>query len=338
MKEQTDRNNEQTDRKSEQTDRKSEQTDRKSEQTDRKSELTDRRKKLQGVLKDLPVVVGIYFLLVAGLTVLRPFYLKSLNRDITLTIVATGEKQESSKSNYVRLSHIAVNGRDINLAQVKIDEGSLWTYDSLNDYLRVYEFEDPQSITVQLKDVHSLKVGMVSEVGSGIAEILIDGEMRERVDLFKKADWDTYWFRYDPSVFVFPERHLWLQILTLFLISFSCFLWNRKHKIPEKVRSACTWTVLCAFLSVLILTGISLIQYDDESRTAEFSPRGSLYFSCSDFPFHSVQPYMARFFDHCSLFGSSVRREQCKASEPGNAASAVGLYDGSGSSGRRREL
>ena len=160
----------------EQTDRNNEQTDRKSEQTDRKSEQTDRRKKLQGVLKDLPVVFGIYFLLVAGLTVLRPFYLKSLNRDITLTIVATGEKQESSKSNYVRLSHIAVNGRDINLAQVKIDEGSLWTYDSLNDYLRVYEFEDPQSITVQLKDVHSLKVGMVSEVGSGIAEILIDGE------------------------------------------------------------------------------------------------------------------------------------------------------------------
>ena len=263
MKEQTDRNNEQTDRKSE-------QTDRKSEQTDRKSELTDRRKKLQGVLKDLPVVVGIYFLLVAGLTVLRPFYLKSLNRDITLTIVATGEKQEASKSNYVRLSHIAVNGRDINLAQVKIDEGSLWTYDSLNDYLRVYEFEDPQSITVQLKDVHSLKVGMVSEVGSGIAEILIDGEMRERVDLFKNADWDTYWFRYDSSVFVFPERHLWLQILTLFLISFSCFLWNRKRRIPKKVCSACTWTVLCAFLSVLILTGISLIQYDDGSVFFEY--------------------------------------------------------------------
>ena len=254
----------------EQTDRNNEQTDRKSEQTDRKSEQTDRRKKLQGVLKDLPVVVGIYFLLVAGLTVLRPFYLKSLNRDITLTIVATGEKQESSKSNYVRLSHIAVNGRDINLAQVKIDEGSLWTYDSLNDYLRVYEFEDPQSITVQLKDVHSLKVGMVSEVGSGIAEILIDGEKRERVDLFKNADWDTYWFRYDSSVFVFPERHLWLQILTLFLISFSCFLWSRKHKIPEKVRSACTWTVLCAFLSVLILTGISLIQYDDGSVFFEY--------------------------------------------------------------------
>ena len=131
-------------------------------------EQTGRRKRIQGILKYLLVVFGIYFLLVAGLTVLRPFYLKSLNRDITLTIVATGDKQESSKSNYVRLSHIAVNGRDINLAQVKIDEGSLWTYDSLNDYLRVYEFEDPQSITVQLKDVHSLKVCALLKGRDGI--------------------------------------------------------------------------------------------------------------------------------------------------------------------------
>ena len=82
---------------------------------------------IQRILKDLIVVFGIWFLLAAGLTVLRPLYLKSLNRDITLTIVATGEKQEAAKSNYVRMTHIAVNGRDINLAQVKTGEGSLWT-------------------------------------------------------------------------------------------------------------------------------------------------------------------------------------------------------------------
>ena len=218
---------------------------------------------IKGIVKNLSVVFGIYFLLAAALTVLRPFYLRSLNRDITLTIVATGEKQEVSKSNYVRLNHIAVNGRDINLAQVKTGEGSLWTYDSLNDYLRVYEFDSPQSLTVPLKDVHSLKVGMVSEVGSGIAEIRIDGKLLRRADLYKNIDWDTVWFRYDTSILVFPESHLWLQIITLFLISFFCFLWSRKRRIPGKVYSACAGIVLCAFLSVLILVGISLIQYDD---------------------------------------------------------------------------
>ena len=239
----------------------------------RKSDLkvqTDRGNLIQRILKSLCVVFGIYFLLAAGITILRPFYLKSLNRNITLTIVATGEKQESSLSNYVRLNHIAVNGRDINLAQVKIDEGSLWTYDSLNDYLRVYDFDSPQTLTVPLRDVHSLSVGMVSEVGSGIAEIRIDGELMRRADLYKNIDWDTSWFRYDTSALVFPERHLWLQVLTLVLISFSCFLWDRKRKIPEKVYSACACIVLCAFLSVLILTGISLIQYDDGAVFLEY--------------------------------------------------------------------
>ena len=225
---------------------------------------------IQGILKNLSVVLGIYFLLVAGLTVLRPVYLDSLNRDIALTIVATGEKQEAAKSNYVRLNHIAVNGRDINLAQVKTDEGSLWTYDSLNDYLRVYDFDSPQSVTVPLTNVHSLSIGMVSEVGSGIVEIRIDGELLRRADLYKNTDWDTVRFRYDTSVLVFPERHPWLQILTILLISLFCFLWGRKRRIPGKVYSACAGIVLCAFLSVLILTGISLIQYDDGTVFFEY--------------------------------------------------------------------
>ncbi len=226
-------------------------------------ERTDRERMRQSFLKNLALVIGIYCILVSGLTILRPFYLKSLNRDLTLTIVATGEKQDASMSNYVRINHIAVNGRDINLAQVKIEEGSLWTYDSANDYLRVYDFDAPQTLTVPLREVHSLKVGMVSEVGSGIAEIRIDGEPAERVDLYQNIDWDTVWFQYDTSVFVFPERHLWLQVLTFVLISFLCILWGRRREIPEKVYSACAWIVLCAILSVLIVVGVSLIQYDD---------------------------------------------------------------------------
>ena len=69
---------------------------------------------------------------------------------------------------------------------------------------------------------------------------------------------------------VFFWRHLWLQALTLFLISFSCFLWNRKRKIPEKIYGACAGIKPCAFLSVLILSGISLIRYDDGAVFFEY--------------------------------------------------------------------
>lgn len=57
------------------------------------------------------------------------------NKNISVGIIATGEKNEKSLANNVTLSQIIVNGKEVNLGKLEYIAEEPWTYDSQNDFL-----------------------------------------------------------------------------------------------------------------------------------------------------------------------------------------------------------
>ena len=111
-------------------------------------------KNVQNIIKRIVqcvlLAIGTMIMLITLNNLLRPAYIKLLNEDIQLNIVATAEKNEDALANNIRITHVSVNGKDVDLSEVSIDPESEWEYDSKNDFLFAYNLESEYKITIHL--------------------------------------------------------------------------------------------------------------------------------------------------------------------------------------------
>lgn len=169
------------------------------------------------------LAVGTMIILIALNNFLRPAYIKYLNQDIKLEIVATAERNGDALANNVRVTHVSVNGKDIDLSTVPIESETAWKYDSKNDFLYAYNLDSRSDIVLDLKNVHTLSVTFVQEEGSGKAELWIDNALWENLDLYEKVSWEEVVYSRNTSIMVFPEQNE-ILLMGLFIISLTVWL------------------------------------------------------------------------------------------------------------------
>ena len=209
--------------------------------------------------------MGVYVWLIVALTFFRPLYLPMLNRDIRLSFVATSEHNDEALASNVRINHITVNGKDLNLANISLDNAGRWKYDSENDFLYVYDLNQPEILVVDINDVHSLSIGAVKEVGSGIIEIFLNEDLWKTFDLYQDSEWAPVQWNYESSIWVFPERYVALQVVIFGSILLLCVIARKKagydnHAILHKFM---TWTSGSGLLAVFTQVIVCILQYGD---------------------------------------------------------------------------
>lgn len=224
------------------------------------------KKKSKAFIRSLIVAVGIYFIIVAGNNILRPYYLNYLDQEVELSFFATAEKNQHALANNIRISYVSVNGKNIDLSQVELPVSGQWKYSSEDDILYIYNAEKPEKLTIKLSGVHSLSIGTVREVGSGIVDIYINNKLITTEDLYADIQWKTTEIRWETSFLVFPEKNLILQFMIFCLIWFGCWKWIEKKTYCDSKtiwinRSACI-----GFLAIVITGCAGLIQYKEPNE------------------------------------------------------------------------
>lgn len=210
------------------------------------------------------VAVGVVVLLIVFNNIIRPFYMDAINKDIKMKIVATSERDIKALANNVRVVDICVNGRSIDLSKVKIKEESSWKYNSKDDFLYAYQLADSEIIDIELKNAHTVSVTLIQEVGSGVVEIILDGELVERINLYKDTSWDKLTYEYDLSCFVFPEGNrtfLFCLLIEVMLICVIVFRYSALDKYKTLIIQATQRIVLLWHLALCGMIGVLLVQY-----------------------------------------------------------------------------
>lgn len=207
------------------------------------------------------VALSLLFILIAIDCLIKPAYLPLLNKNMELKLVATAEQNSNSLCNNVRITHITVNGKDINLGKVDVPEQSLWKYDSKHDFLYAYELTRTSELNISLSAVHSLAITFVGEVGSGYVETYLDDNLWFEKDLYIDAEWEEIHEKMDTSIWVFPEKHIviWVPFLLIAVVIAALILRFSPHINIIYIRAK--EIVTNTFLAIIIVQTALLIQF-----------------------------------------------------------------------------
>lgn len=225
------------------------------------------------LIRSAIISLALLLLLMVCNRVLFSSYRHLLAENLTLEVIATGEYSEQSLYHNARLSKILCNGRPVNLSQIPLD--GQWQYAEDGDFLYNYTANEPNRLVIPLEDVISLDLVFVTERGSGIVQILIDGEPLKPVDLYRDATWEYRTVRYDTSVFVHPEQHPVLFVLGylfIFLLIFlSARLWDRPQGL-DRLAHVSGSVLMQGLLALILMLSCHFIQYQNpEAMTSYLS-------------------------------------------------------------------
>lgn len=245
-------------------------------------------KNVQNIIKRIVqcvlLAIGTMIMLITLNNLLRPAYIKLLNEDIQLNIVATAEKNEDALANNIRITHVSVNGKDVDLSEVSIDPESEWEYDSKNDFLYAYNLESESKITIHLKNVHTLSVTLVQEEGSGQAELWIGDKLWENLDLYKNVSWEEVTYSSNTSFMVFIEQSIPLLIgmfSILFLVWLIGLNFKRIRIYKDKLTRGAIKIILAWHLAIINVCFATIIQYGDMSSAVQYiSAQPQLFLKC----------------------------------------------------------
>ena len=222
------------------------------------------------LFNDFVIIMAVYILILTTFRVLLPFYLPVLNKDFNLSIIATGEKNENSLGNNIRIGNISVNGEDLDLGKEPLT--GEWKYSPVDDFVYVYNVVEPEEFSLQLREVHSIEITFISERGSGKARIQINGQDWKILDLFDNLEWGEKTVRYDTNSLVFPEKSKLglLVVLTVGVIIVNVFqriIRGRKREtIVGQAKALCGH-----YLLAISLVGFaSVIQYHSISELVKY--------------------------------------------------------------------
>lgn len=202
---------------------------------------------LRWLMQSIVIAAACVFALFLLNRILFPCYREAFARDVTIELIATGQKNDQSLHTNIRLSQLKCNGTAMDLSAVELDGN--WCYSETDDFLYTYQAEDANRLVLELHNAISVDLTFVSERGSGIVEILVNGKPYEVIDLYSDETWSYEQIRYDTSVLIHPEQHPWLFMLA-FLFALG-LVYAGERFLSERVRN-----FLGAQSRVLLLQGI----------------------------------------------------------------------------------
>lgn len=217
---------------------------------------------------DFWVLIGIMIIIVVISSFLRPIYMKYLDKNIQVRICATAKKSSEALANNVRIAHVTVNGKDINLA--KIDLPDPWQYDSKNDFIYVYNLEKQTDLMFELENVHKLEVTFVKEVGSGYVDVYLDGQLYTNIDLYEECEWNEISISKETSLWVFPERHLIFWLLTFVCSVVFTFILKYTSQYYYRIQQGSRIVVVTWLSSIFIVACSVCIQYQSLERILHY--------------------------------------------------------------------
>ena len=183
------------------------------------------------------------------------------NKNISVGIIATGEKNEKSLANNVTLSQIIVNGKEVNLGKLEYIAEEPWTYDSQNDFLCAFNVDKSAELFVNLLAVHSLEFVFVEERGSGCADIYINGKLLKSVDLYADADWEKTSVKCTTSIWILPEEHMAMWLMTFGIAMLIFIVVIRRNKNQKTTDIISVRIMLHAFLALFLELLAVFVQY-----------------------------------------------------------------------------
>lgn len=199
-----------------------------------------------------------------------------LSDDIEVKIVATAENNEDALANNVRLSRIMVNGTKKNLSKIELTDQ--WKYMETDDFLYAYNLPEKAELSFNYSDVNTMELTFISEVGSGIAEIYIDGELWETLDLYSENQWEPVSIHYDSSIFVHPEEHkeVYVVLFAFFAVVYLILLFIKESKAIDRLVTGGRFMFWCLVLSFLAFLDVCLIQYQNIEGIKDYLSNGYL--------------------------------------------------------------
>lgn len=218
----------------------------------------------------LVVILGVTCITANLAVFFRPLYIHALDKNVSLCVSATSEQNEHAVGNNVRVNHISVNGKDINLANVLEGNTSAWKYDSENDFLYAYDLDKAETFEIGLENVHTLKISIIQEIGSGYVELRVDDIVFATKDLYKDTQWEEQTIEYDSSVFVRPEKHLEVIVLCILGIVMGVLLWNQRRPFSGHFINEMKRVSLIEALSIVTFIGVCVIQFGFEITALTF--------------------------------------------------------------------
>ncbi|MGN1317737.1 MAG: LTA synthase family protein [Lachnospirales bacterium] len=194
-------------------------------------------------------------------------------RVAVIKFVATGEKNAFSLGNNVRISKLTDdNDKKIDFNDLQL-EGD-WKIDEQNNLLTCYNVSKSSDAFIQVRNIKSLNVDFVSEIGSGVVEVYINDELLEKIDLFSNNQWSNITKNYNIK---YPMTYAYNVFCILFFaggIFFIIFFIKKNYSVikikiknfrfsPLQFKKALYTGVFAAFSYIIVFTAFQDFVYSN---------------------------------------------------------------------------
>lgn len=219
------------------------------------------KNKIQNTANKYCIFIAVWIIMLVAVYIFNSPAIPLYNKNISVGIIATGEKNEKSLANNVTLSQIIVNGKEVNLGKLEYIAEEPWTYDSQNDFLCAFNVDKSAELFVNLLAVHSLEFVFVEERGSGCADIYINGKLLKSVDLYADADWEKTSVKCTTSIWILPEEHMAMWLMTFGIAMLIFIVVIRRNKNQKTTDIISVRIIQHAFLALFLELLAVFVQY-----------------------------------------------------------------------------
>lgn len=219
------------------------------------------KNKIQNTANKYCIFIAVWIIMLVVVYIFNSPAIPLYNKNISVGIIATGEKNEKSLANNVTLSQIIVNGKEVNLGKLEYIAEEPWTYDSQNDFLCAFNVDKSAELFVNLLAVHSLEFVFVEERGSGCADIYINGKLLKSVDLYADADWEKTSVKCTTSIWILPEEHMAMWLMTFGIAMLIFIVVIRRNKNQKTTEIISVRIIQHAFLALFLELLAVFVQY-----------------------------------------------------------------------------
>lgn len=151
----------------------------------------------------------------------------------TVTIEATGERNENSKGSEIWMGSISIDGEKVNLDTIWHD--SVWKYDPAINYLIATSSEQSSTIQFSCEQARKIEIEFQTSEYSGIVEIT-DDEKNEKIDLYaKETGRKRYTIDIPTRTILFWRSYSYISSFILFLmIYYSLVMYLNRNRGDKK--------------------------------------------------------------------------------------------------------
>ena len=188
-------------------------------------------------------------------TIFQNFIYENVYKNnVSLTITATGQKNEKALASNVRIRDIFVNGSEYDFTKIQLSDG--WEYSTVDHLISAYEPTKPVSFNVNFdEDVRMLEIVYVQEVGSGQVEFAINGKNFKTIDTYKDCEWSTSSKVYKVSQLINPysSYSVFIVLFVLFTIIGYWLIGNNKYYKVFNYLKYLNLSVILAFIIYMLM-------------------------------------------------------------------------------------